>query len=101
MTEKQLGPIDVCCDSPPYNIVQACTQLGFVMPEDVRWSRLSRFLSERGGFWAFFRVQEQTCTCGEKLPLLERCTFTLLTGEGLSFFLGQCPRCRTMFWEKD
>jgi hypothetical protein len=101
MADNNLGPIEVCCDSPPYTVVRACRQLGFQEPEDVRWSRVNRALPGQDGPWAFFRAQEHACRCGVKLPLLERCTFALRTGERMSFFLGQCPRCRTMFWEKD
>jgi hypothetical protein len=44
---NQLGPIDVCCDAPPYPIVKACAQLGFLMPEDVRWCQMSH-LGDQG-----------------------------------------------------
>jgi hypothetical protein len=33
------------------------------------------------------------------MPLLEVCTFIFFaTGKFASYFLGQCGRCRTIFW---
>jgi hypothetical protein len=99
----QLGPMEICCDAPPYNIVQACTQLGFHNPEDVRWSRTGR----QGGFGQLaleaIRVAggrgTTQCVCGQRMPLLQRYLFLLLNGKELTYLLGQCERCRTIFWE--
>jgi hypothetical protein len=44
--------------------------------------------------------QEQTCTCGEPLPALEKYAFTLNSGRVLDYLLGQCARCRTVYWEE-
>jgi len=108
---KQLGPIEVVCDAPPYKIVQACTQLGMKNPEDVRWYQMSHFLKERLGWgdalqflsWEVAaqvsRLTDRTCSCGHQLPRLEKYTFILATGHQLSYFLGQCERCCTIFWE--
>jgi hypothetical protein len=41
---QQLGPLEVICDAPPYPIVQACNAIGIETPEDVRWSRMSRYI---------------------------------------------------------
>ncbi len=42
-------------DAPRFTVVQACSEVGFRNPEDVRWCRLGRFLNEegapRGAFW--------------------------------------------------
>ncbi|MBV9121985.1 MAG: hypothetical protein JO112_01335, partial [Planctomycetes bacterium] len=100
------GSIEINCDAPLYQIVQACQEIGIHSPEDVRWCRMSHFVKERQsrGFlahqpWKFFfggsRPQEIPCSCGQKLPLLEKCTFTFLSGNLATFLLGQCPRCRT------
>jgi len=42
----------------------------------------------------------KTCRCGQKLPSLDRYTFTYLTGHEASYLLGQCPRCKTVYWEE-
>jgi hypothetical protein len=103
---KQLGPLEVSCDAPSYNIVEACTQLGFRAPEDVRWLRMSSFLNEYQGAWGFLKLpglsprEDHRCTCGQPVPRMDRFTFVLITGKEMSYFLGQCERCRTMFWEK-
>ncbi|HXG08423.1 MAG TPA: hypothetical protein VNK04_01410 [Gemmataceae bacterium] len=109
---KPLGPIEICCDAPPYNIVRACSQLGFRTPEDVRWFRMSHFLSESTSwrellkhqpwkvFLGMYHLEDRTCSCGQSLPRLERYTFMLITGKELSYLLGQCSRCRTIFWEE-
>jgi hypothetical protein len=43
---------------------------------------------------------EGHCLCGQVLPRLDKCAFTLLSGKELHYFLGQCKRCRTVFWEE-
>ncbi len=43
---------------------------------------------------------EPCCTCGEKLPELERVTFTFTTGREECYLLGQCAHCGTVFWEE-
>jgi len=109
---SRLGPIDVDCDAPNYPIVKACERLGMYCPEDVRWSRMSHYLSAFVGWKGLFNRHtwkmlwetrargEKGCFCGESLPRLMMYTFTLNTGEELSFFLGQCLRCHTVFWEQ-
>lgn len=108
---KQLGPIEISCDCPPYAIVKACTLVGLESPEDVRWCRLSSFLVEHAGWSEFTKMfswhlvpvnrylRGSTCTCGTQLPTMHRCLFTTSAGTSFSYMLGQCPRCRTIFWE--
>jgi hypothetical protein len=106
---KQLGPIDVECDAPPYSIVQACHMIGLESPEDVRWCRLSH---HRGGNrhdvlgfqpWKIFAgqvpVDERKCVCGQLLPRLEEYTFTFITGDEACYQIGQCRKCRSIYWE--
>src|SRR5262249_3128658 len=106
----RLGPIDVCCDAPLYAVVRACAGLGFHAPLDVRWCRLSHFLREHGvppepagnRLWRWLlgrRRPERTCSCGEPLPVLG-VYGTPGCPEGVGdYLLGQCRRCRTIFWE--
>jgi hypothetical protein len=108
----QLGPLDVECDAPCYAVVSACWQIGLTSPADVRWCRLSTYLRQREGLKSLFsftpwkgllgknEVVDNACTCGHALPLLEKCTFTFSTGEVEEYLMGQCPRCRTIFWEE-
>jgi hypothetical protein len=109
---NKLGPLDVICDAPAYCIVRACHLIGLHAPEDVRWLRMGNFLKERGGdpggsgflqklLWSSGRVKDSACTCGEKLPTLEKYVFTLLHHGDVYYLLGQCPRCHTIFWEED
>jgi hypothetical protein len=110
---KHLGPIEVECDAPSYPVVQSSRRCGIVSPEDVRWTRLSRFLLERaaigqgslwGAPWNLFSARThpaaRTCSCGQPLPELRRVTFSFDTGVSLSYALGQCPCCRTVFWDE-
>jgi hypothetical protein len=109
---NSLGPLDVNCDAPPYNIVRACQMIGIRSPADVRWSRLSRFINTRAGraaslkhspwrtLFGIAQPDNANCLCGQKLPLLERYTFTLISGNQASYLLGQCPRCLTVYWEE-
>jgi hypothetical protein len=110
---KHLGPIEIECDAPPYPVVQSSRRCGILSPEDVRWARLSRFLLERsarahGSFWCapwnLFNGRGQpagkSCSCGRPLPELRRVTFSFDTGVSLCYALGQCPCCRTVFWDE-
>jgi hypothetical protein len=107
---SHLGPIDVDCDAPPYSVVAACEKLGFHSPLDVRWCRMSRFIQrERGrvrGFhpwlWLFGSSQpaQPTCNCGQPLPVMERYSFAFASAKQSHYLLGQCRRCRTIFWGK-
>jgi hypothetical protein len=106
------GPIEIHCDAPPYPIVRACRRLGFAVPEDVRWCRLSRFLSEPEGLlellpfplWKTFFGRKgprpRRCTCGQELPRLEKYRFTFLTGSEVEYLLGQCGRCQAIYWDE-
>ena len=107
-----LGPINICCDAPPYPIIEACKRIGLERPEDVRWCRMRHFMNGEDGHgelvnvqaWkAFFKIHKRaiTCDCGQNLPTLEKCTFTFITGRELSYAIGQCQRCLTVFWEEE
>lgn len=107
------GPLDICCDAPPYAVVKACRNLGFLDPEDVRWCRASQAAAAAPVGWAkllprsagsilgrLFPGGQARCACGRNRPLLERYTFTFRSGRHTSYLLAQCPFCRTMFWEE-
>jgi hypothetical protein len=110
---SSLGPIDIVCDAPPYSIVRAGRGLGFFCPEDVRWCRLSHFRTEHESRWELLNPmtwkaalggnvrtrRTLTCSCSQELPLMERYIFTYSTGAQSTYLLGQCRRCRTIFWE--
>jgi hypothetical protein len=107
---SQWGLIEICCDAPPCAVVRVCHRVGFRSPLDVRWCRLSNFRSSerrrRLGLWEWKRwlgvsqPREETCSCGESLPLLQRYAFTFSDDEQAGYLLGQCRRCRTMFWDE-
>jgi hypothetical protein len=109
---KQLGPLEIDCDAPPYAIVRACLAIGIQSPEDVGWRRLCHYLNAPlGGREALqsqpwlltpglYQPTRKLCVCGQQLPDLVRCNFTFLSGKEKSYFLGQCSRCHTVFWEE-
>jgi hypothetical protein len=109
---KQLGPIEICCDAPPYWIVRACHELGVRAPEDVRWLRMSAFRCQKpvparsvAAFVAeLFRgpatQPSASCTCGARLPELNASLIVVEEGEAITYRLGQCARCRTVFWDE-
>jgi hypothetical protein len=108
---SRLGPIAVECDAPPYTVVCASRQVGLRAPEDVRWWRLSRFLSTCTSWrlilnpraWRLLLGRlgrgRAVCSCGRDLPNLQRFSFGSATGQPTCYLLGQCARCRTVFWE--
>jgi hypothetical protein len=107
---NRLGPLEVHCDAPPYNIVRACNMIGMQSPEDVRWCRLSQLVGAQAGWREVLKQQSWrallgmtqpeygVCRCGQKLPILERYTFTLISGNQTSYFIGQCSRCHSVYW---
>jgi hypothetical protein len=98
----EFGPLDITCDAPPYPVVRACAGLGFRAPQDVRWRRVDRRdLGRSGGFFPWLRPRTPACTCGQPVPGMESYTFTFVSGTQSRYFLGQCARCLTIFWDKD
>ncbi len=108
---SRLGPIEITCDAPPYDIVEGCREYGFQSPMDVRWCRRSHLTDEQPGWlrqlcWHPFGTllgagaAEPGCFCGEPLPALRRYWFPLFCEKETSFLLGQCHRCLTIFWEE-
>jgi hypothetical protein len=108
----RLGPIEIECDAPPYSVVRACHRIGLQNPEDVCWYRFPNFLNGHFGRRGIFQVQtwraflgmntpeNLTCTCGQSLPKLEKYTFTYISGREAEYFVGQCSRCQTIFWDE-
>lgn len=107
-----LGLLELECDAPPYAIVRACRKIGLQSPEDVRWSRKGRHAKRSHGWISFLaspiwgrllgrtEVGERVCSCGQNLPEGESYAFTYRTGEQSEYEITQCPRCRTIYWEK-
>lgn len=104
--------LELECDAPPYVIVRACRKLGMKSPEDVRWCHKGRHGKRHHGWISFLanpiwgrllgRVEEEdhACTCGQPLPELESFAFTFQNGESVEYDMGQCQRCRTVYWDK-
>jgi len=107
---EQLGPIEMVCDAPPYYVVRACHLIGFEAPEDVGWRRLDHH--ERPTGWRGLLLtwqrwlglrdgeEQRSCACRAPLPELDTFTFTFVMQRSLTYRLGQCLRCRTVFWEE-
>jgi len=110
---SSLGPIRIDCDAPPYSVVKVCEEFGFESPLDVRWCRMSHFIDRCSKVDSapdlallmylilMSRPKHQTCTCGAPLPPLEWYCFTFLSGKVANYHMGQCRKCRTIFWEED
>jgi len=80
---SQFGQLEIWCDAPPYGVVRACKGCGFHSP----------LVFGRG------RQKEPTCTCGHPLPDLKKYGFSFLSDKVGDYLLGQCRRCRTIFWD--
>lgn len=91
----EFGRIDINCDAPPYYIVQACKlpSIGFERPEDVRWLRVA---------YIHFGMTAVRCPCLALGPLVALCEvcFTLKDQPDVHYLMGQCPRCKTMYWRE-
>jgi hypothetical protein len=105
------GPIEIDCDAPPYEVVSASRRADVRSPEDVRWCRLSHHSAERSGWRLILNPRawrrllagrdgmRPACFCGQPLPALKRCTFPAQEDRPVTYLLGQCPRCLTVYWE--
>jgi hypothetical protein len=102
--------IELTCDCPSYSIVKASRLIGLQHPEDVRWCRSSHHGRVRPSLRCFLRHpwkvlrlmcagDKAGCHCGRNLPLLEEYLFQLASGRQVRYRLGQCFRCRTVYWE--
>jgi hypothetical protein len=104
--------LEIACDAPSYEIVRACERVGFSSPLDVRWCRVDHVAMQRGRWWRLLRNQpwqallslvqlgEPRCGCGHALPDLRYFEFKFLGGGQADLLIGQCPRCRSMFWKE-
>ncbi len=104
---NQSEPQQSDSSAPAYPVVSACQRLGFHLPLDVRWCRMSHFLATTGAGsgmlgWFFGRShsQDKRCACGQPVPTLDRYTFTFKSERQALYLLGQCRRCHTIFWEE-
>jgi hypothetical protein len=107
-----LETLEIECDAPPYGFVRACSKLGFLAPEDVRWCSKSNASQappkQRGGLLveaikAIFRwtaPRRTGCICRHQLPELAKYIFTFGCGGKKHLLLGQCHRCLTIFWRE-
>jgi hypothetical protein len=105
-----VGQLDFQCDAPEYSIVRECETVGLQSPLDVRWCRMTLFLAEyavqklrKASIWQRLlgapEIRALSCACGEGLPGLGKYLFEFSSGRKETYFLGQCPRCRTIFWD--
>lgn len=122
---KALGTLEVHCDAPPYPIVLACNAIGIEKPEDVRWIKIDHNVDGEGhplhncivcelrkaakgkavdkqraakGFFS------SLLTLGGmvvgNLPKLAKYRFTYSSGDEVTYSVGQCKGCRTVFWNE-
>lgn len=109
---KQLWPFVIRCDTPPYAVVLACKGSGFQSPLDVGWCHMSqvktRTTQHRSSFgsrlWQFLfgasKPKETICVCGQPLPELKQYHLAVHSEKESDYLLGQCCRCRTIFWDE-
>jgi hypothetical protein len=45
------------------------------------------------------RAEHASCSCGWALPLMRLLVVTFNTGNQERYCLGQCGRCRTVYWD--
>ena len=92
-----LGPLEIECDSPPYPIVQACNAIGVIRPEDSLWVSISAFTKFKKDAT---NKEKSLCFCLKKLPKPAKFRFTYNTGTEHSYSVGQCQKCKTVFWSQ-
>jgi hypothetical protein len=105
--------VEVFCDAPNDDVIHACEDLGFHSPWDVRWMHRCEMRNrpEKGGLFGLFRwlvsfwlaqPPDPACTCGQRLPRKSWYRIAQLRrGQLKTYKLGQCPRCFTIFWQRE
>jgi hypothetical protein len=103
---EQRGPLEICCDTPPDWVIVACEKMRFDSPLDVGWRQLGHQSRENGLLtriwrWLMGAVEptEGDCICGGRLPALTPYAFSSRAESQVDYLLGQCPRCRTIYWQ--
>jgi hypothetical protein len=110
-SNTMLGPLEIHCEAPPYGMVRACEDAGFLSPLDVPWRQLRSVLTgeehddSRPGLKLWRRLfgksklPSANCHCGEPLPELKSYAVTFKSNWVGDYRLVQCSRCRTIFWD--
>src|SRR5437764_637728 len=84
-------------DTPALTVpVLGATWAGLVRPETVKL----RMCVPQFVLFGTGQTPRTTCTCGQPLPLLEDYSFVFASVKKAHYLLGQCYRCRTIFWEE-
>lgn len=91
MPSNSLPPLPAACDAPRYSVVVASKRVGIETPEDVRWRRVNTADYHNKG--------RLGCSCGETILYFDRYVFTFLSGDEEAYWMKQCRRCRTVFWD--
>lgn len=98
-----LGPIEITCDAPPYDVVAATERLGLHTPLDVRWQRIDHRVLKpirSGGLFTWRGPATQPCRCGQPLPDVQICTVQSDGSGPARLYLGQCKACHVIVWDE-
>ena len=105
---RQTVTLDVWCDVPAYGIVQACQWLGFERPLDVAWHHRVATCGRSGRRRASLLCsagcsaaanQRPRCAAAVKRRRSWSCRPVTGAARDDAIRLGQCSRCRTIFWD--
>lgn len=79
---------------PCYELIQSLKKFGFIKPEDVRWQQIN--LESEGK-----KFLKYCCTCGNLKREVILKNFSFAFKQPMSYFIGQCPRCDTIYWSSE
>lgn len=97
--DDRLAETILIADCPPHPIVEASGACGVESPCDVRWFKIENYIALYSQVLEEIHFSsEHYCACKEKLPKLAKYRFTYSSSDEVVYALGQCAKCRTVFW---
>ncbi len=79
---------------PCYELIQSLKKFGFLYPEDRKWQQINFETSGKN-------FLKHTCGCGNIKREVILKNFNFSFRKKVSYFIGQCPRCDTIYWSSE
>lgn len=79
---------------PCYELVSSLKKFGFEKPEDRKWQEINIEPSGKN-------FLKYICTCGKIKREIVLKNFNFDFHNKLSYYIGQCPRCDTIYWSSE
>lgn len=79
---------------PCYDLIASLKKFGFEYPEDRKWQEVNLETFQKN-------FLKYSCGCSNIPREIVLKHFTFREGKNMAYFIGQCPRCDTIYWTQD